>query len=129
MFRNRTAIRMLFPAALFSLLAASPSLAMQRNEGAGTRNGSTINGVDQMHEVDCEGRPAEVSGTGNRISFTGDCPALTVNGVDNRIAIVLRPGAPLSVSGVDNVVTWRVNGKGKPRIAVQGVDNQVRSAP
>lgn len=128
MFRNRMAIRALYPAALLCLVV-TPSLAAQRNQGAGTRDGSSINGVDQAHQVDCEGQPAEVSGSGNHINFTGDCPSLTVNGVDNQISITLRPGAPLWVSGVDNVVTWRVSGKGKPRVSVQGVDNQVRPAP
>jgi len=129
LFRNRAAVPAAIPAAIFSLLLTAPSIAAaQRNQGTGTRDGSSINGVDQAHQVDCEGQPAEVSGSGNRIDFTGDCPALTVNGVDNQISITLRPGAPLRVSGVDNVVTWRVSGKGKPRIAVQGVDNQVRPA-
>ena len=106
-------------------LAASP-LAAQPRQGTGTRDGASINGVDQAHQIDCEGRPAEVSGSGNRIDFVGDCPGLTVNGVDNQISIILPPGADLRVSGVDNVVSWRIRGNGKPRISVQGVDNQVR---
>lgn len=118
-------MRAVYPAALLCIVA-TPSFAAQRNQGAGTREGASINGVDQAHQVDCEGRPAEVSGSGNHINFTGDCPSLTVNGVDNQISITLRPGASLRVSGVDNVVTWRVSGKGKPRVSVQGVDNQVR---
>ena len=111
-----------------SLIATTPLLAMQRGQGTGTRAGASVNGVDQAQAIDCGGRPAEVSGSGNRINFTGDCPSLTVNGVDNEIGIVLRPGAPLSVSGVDNVVIWRVSGQGKPKVSVQGVDNQVRPA-
>ena len=106
-------------------LAASP-LTAQPRQGTGTRDGASINGVDQAHQVDCEGRPAEVSGSGNRIDFVGDCPGLTVNGVDNQISIILPPGADLRVSGVDNVVSWRIRGNGKPRISVQGVGNQVR---
>lgn len=106
-------------------LAASP-LTAQPRQGTGTRDGASINGVDQAHQIDCEGRPAEVSGSGNRIDFVGDCPGLTVNGVDNQISIILPPGADLRVSGVDNVVSWRIRGNGKPRISVQGVDNQVR---
>lgn len=107
------------------VLAAAP-LTAQPRQGTGTRDGASINGVDQAHQVDCEGRPAEVSGSGNRIDFVGDCPGLTVNGVDNQISIILPPGADLRVSGVDNVVSWRIRGNGKPRISVQGVDNQVR---
>lgn len=119
----------IYSAAIIGLLISASSQAAPRNTGAGTRDGSSINGVDQAHQVDCEGRPAEVSGSGNHINFTGDCPSLTVNGVDNQISITLRPGAPLRVSGVDNVVTWRVSGKGRPRVSVQGVDNQVRPSP
>ncbi len=110
------------------LIVTTPSLAAQRGQGTGTRDGAAINGVDQAQEIDCGGRPAEVSGTGNRINFTGDCPGLTVNGVDNQISILLRPGAPVSVSGVENVVSWRVSGQGKPKVSVQGVDNRVRPA-
>lgn len=126
LFQTRGAVKFLLPAFAASLALAVTPLAAQPRQGTGTRDGASINGVDQTHQVDCEGRPAEVSGSGNRINFVGDCPGLTVNGVDNQISIILPPGADLRVSGVDNVVSWRVRGNGKPRISVQGVDNQVR---
>ena len=120
------ATKLLFSAIATSLALGAVPLAAQPQGGTGTRDGAAVHGVEQAHRIDCEGRPAEVSGSDNRIDFVGDCPGLTVNGVDNRISIILRPGAPLRVSGVDNVVTWRVAGKGKPRVSVQGVDNQIR---
>lgn len=126
MFQTRGAVKFLAPAFAAGLALAATPLAAQPRQGTGTRDGASINGVDQTHQVDCEGRPAEVSGSGNRINFVGDCPGLTVNGVDNQISIILPPGADLRVSGVDNVVSWRVRGNGRPRISVQGVDNQVR---
>lgn len=126
LFRHHGAMKFLFPALATSLALAAAPLAAQPRQGTGTRDGASINGVDQANQIDCQGRPAEVSGSGNRINFVGDCPSLTVNGVDNQIDILLPPGADLRVSGVDNVVTWQVRGKGKPRISVQGVDNQVR---
>ena len=126
LFQTRGAAKLLFPTFAAGLVLAASPLAAQPRQGTGTRDGASINGVDQAHQIDCEGRPAEVSGSGNRIDFVGDCPGLTVNGVDNQIGILLPPGADLRVSGVDNVVTWQVRGKGKPRISVQGVDNQVR---
>ena len=128
MFRYHVAAKYLLPVLTANLAFTAAPLAAQSHSGAGTRDGAAISGVDQAHRIDCEGRPAEVSGSDNHIDFTGDCPSLTVNGVGNRIGITLRPGAPLSVSGVDNVVTWRVAGKGKPKLAVSGVDNQVRPA-
>jgi len=128
LFRYQSAAKYLLPVLAANLAFTAVPLAAQRSNGTGTRDGAAISGVDQAHRIDCEGRPAEVSGSDNHIDFTGDCPSLTVSGVDNRIGIVLRPGAPLSVSGVDNVVTWRVNGKGKPRVSVQGVNNQVQAA-
>jgi uncharacterized membrane protein len=124
LFQTHDAVKFLAPAFAIGLALVATPLAAQ--QGTGTRDGASINGVDQAHQVDCQGRPAEVSGSDNRIDFVGDCPSLTVNGVDNQISIILPPGADLRVSGVDNVVTWRVRGKGKPRISVQGVDNQVR---
>lgn len=126
MFQTHAAVKFLLPAIATGFAVAAAPLAARPGQGAGTRNGASINGVDQMHEIDCQGRPAEVSGSDNKISFVGDCPSLTVNGVDNQISITLRPGAPLSVSGVDNVVSWKVSGKGKPRVSVQGVDNRVQ---
>lgn len=104
------------------------SLPVHAAAQSGTRDGPAVNGVDQTLTIDCEGRPAAVSGSDNRITFVGDCPSLTLNGVDNQVTISLRAGAPLKVSGVDNVVTWRVNGKGRPKVSIQGVDNQVRAA-
>lgn len=111
-------------AGLLGLLAPGSAAAVQ----SGTRDGATVNGVEQTLTIDCEGRPAAVSGSDNRITFVGDCPSLTLNGVDNQVTISLRAGAPLKVSGVDNVVTWRVAGKGRPKVSIQGVDNQVRAA-
>lgn len=125
MFRHPAAAKTLFTSAIIAAVLALPSQAAQR-QGAGTRSGASINGVDQAHEIDCAGRPAEVSGSGNNIRFVGDCPGLTVNGVGNRISITVQPGAPIAVSGVDNIVDWRVAGQGKPRLSVTGVDNQVR---
>ncbi len=126
LFQTRGAVKFLLPTFAAGLALAVSPLAAQPRQGTGTRDGASINGVDQAHQIDCEGRPAEVSGSGNRIDFVGDCPGLTVNGVDNQISIILPPGADLRVSGVDNVVSWRIRGNGKPRISVQGVDNQVR---
>ncbi|MBJ7499227.1 MAG: DUF3060 domain-containing protein [Sphingopyxis sp.] len=126
MFRYPDAVKFLLPALAAGFALAAAPAAAQPRQGTGTREGASVNGVDQANEIDCQGRPAEVSGSGNRINFVGDCPSLTVNGVDNQIGILLPPGADLRVSGVDNVVTWQVRGKGKPRISVQGVDNQVR---
>ena len=104
------------------------SLPIHAAAQSDTRDGAAVNGVDQTLTIDCEGRPAAVSGSDNRIIFVGDCPSLTLNGVDNEVTISLRAGAPLKVSGVDNVVTWRVDGKGRPKVSIQGVDNQVRAA-
>lgn len=126
LFRYPDAVKFLLPALAAGFALAAAPAAAQPRQGTGTREGASVNGVDQANEIDCQGRPAEVSGSGNRINFVGDCPSLTVNGVDNQIGILLPPGADLRVSGVDNVVTWQVRGKGKPRISVQGVDNQVR---
>jgi len=110
-------------AALFAAVSASA-----QDRGVGTRSGSSVSGVEQAQTIDCRGQPATVSGTDNQISFVGDCPGLTVSGTDNRISITLRPGAPIRVSGVDNVVSWRVAGKGRPQVSVSGVGNSVAAA-
>jgi len=118
----------LLTAAGAALLLASPAMAAAPEGSAGTRNGATIDGVGQELTVDCEGRPAAVTGSDNRIQFVGDCPVLTVTGTDNQVRIVLRAGAPVQVSGVDNIVTWTVNGDGRPRASISGVGNKVAPA-
>lgn len=118
----------IFIATSIAALLSIPSAAIAQSRGTGARNGANVSGVEIDQSVDCQGRPATVSGTGNRITFGGDCPGLTVSGTDNEIHITLRPGATIRVSGVDNTVTWRVNGQGRPRVAVSGVGNRVAAA-
>lgn len=118
----------IFIATSIAALLSIPSATLAQSRGTGARNGANVSGVEMAHSVDCQGRPATVSGTDNRITFSGDCPGLTVSGTDNEIHITLRPGATIQVSGVDNTVIWRVSGQGRPRVSVSGVGNRVAAA-
>lgn len=119
--------RSLIPAIAVALLVTAPASAMQSGEGRG--GAASVSGVGQSQEIDCGGRVAQVSGTDNVVTFTGDCAGLKVSGVDNQVSVNLRPGASISVSGSGNQVGWRSAGKVRPRVAISGVDNRVRAAP
>lgn len=114
--------------ASIAIMAALPTMASGQSGGSGAQNGAAVSGVGKTSVIDCQGGPAQVSGTENHISFTGACSGLTVSGVDNQINILLRSGAAIHVSGTDNVVTWRMEGKGRPAISISGVDNRVAAA-
>ena len=127
---GREAIRTSLTATVVAIAGLGISgAASGQTHSAGVRNGASLNGVDQAQSIDCEGQPAEVSGTGNTIAYVGDCPALTVNGTHNQISITLRPGARVTVAGVENVVRWRVSGKGRPAISSSGVGNRIVRLP
>lgn len=117
--------------ALASICAATALLvvpAAAQSGTAGTRDGAVVSGVGQSQTIDCQGLSAAVTGSDNDITFTGDCPGLTVTGTGNQVRVTLRPGAPIRVSGVDNSVSWRIAGNGKPRTSISGVNNRVSAA-
>ena len=97
---------------------------------AGTANRTSevieINGVDQRQTIACNGRRVAISGSGNVVQLTGTCASLDVNGVDNQITITVAPEGHISVAGTGQVVRW--SSTGRPRVSVQGVDNQVSRA-
>lgn len=82
-----------------------------------------IAGVGQQRTVACEGRHVEVAGTNHDLVFTGSCAGLTLQGSSNRVTIDLRPGAPVTVEGIDQTVRWRSSAP--PRQSVAGVGNSV----
>lgn len=123
-------IRLSATIAGIALIALGGGVASaQQHQGTGTHHGGAVSGVDQAHTIDCRGQAADVSGSGNAIAYVGDCPALSVSGTDNQISVTLRPGGSVSVSGVDNVIRWRMNGLGRPRIKSAGVGNRVTRLP
>lgn len=93
----------------------------------GTANRSSdviqINGVDQRQTIPCNGRRVAISGSGNVVQLTGTCASLDLNGVDNQVTLTVAADGHISVAGTGQVVRW--SSPGRPRVGVQGVDNQV----
>lgn len=101
--------------------AAAP--AGQTGTRASSSEAITINGVGQRQTLACDNRRVAISGTENAITLTGTCAGLDLMGTDNEVTLTLAPNATVNVSGSDQTVRWRSSGR--PRISVQGVDNQV----
>jgi hypothetical protein len=104
--------------------AASPT----PQAGTAARTGETIeiNGVDQRQTIACDGRRVAISGSDNVIQLTGTCASLDLNGVDNQVTLTVAPDGHIAVAGTGQVVRW--SSTGRPRVNVQGVDNQVSRA-
>jgi DUF3060 family protein len=65
-----------------------------------------------------------VSGSGNRVTLTGECGKVAVMGSKNIVAV--EASAKIAVMGTDNEVTWKrgVGGKG-PDVSRMGTNNKV----
>ena len=111
-------------AALVAVVIPATTVAMQR----GTRSGASVSGIGQQLEIDCRGQRATVSGTDHRITFVGDCPSLSVSGMNNTVSVVIPGGGGISVSGSNNNVRWQSTGNGRPSISVTGSGNRVTRA-
>lgn len=100
------------------------SAAQARPSQAG---GVHIEGAGQEHhELDCEGGEAHIEGASNRLTITGRCSSLTIEGADNQVRVDLAPGAQVHIEGASNRVTWTMAGNGRPRVSVQGAANSVQ---
>jgi len=109
--------------AFIPLLALVAGLA-----GAGSDKAPIhIVGIGQGDTIACEGRAVVVEGTDHDLTFTGDCAGLTLTGTGSKVAIDLRPGAAVAVTGTDQTVKWR--SAKAPTVRVTGIDNHVSKAP
>lgn len=111
--------------AILSLTAAiglaGPALAQQTLSVGG--NGGTLT-------RDCARRDASVGGNQNTLRLTGNCRTLAVSGNRNTVRVELAPGAPLTVSGNDNVVSWTQRLAGPPpTITDSGSRNRIEGPP
>ena len=77
-------------------------------------------------ELNCAGKAAQISGSGNMLTILGDCSQLEVFGSNNRIAITLATGAMVQVFGSNNDVTWSMQSGTPPKIETVGLANTIR---
>jgi len=106
--------------ALCALLWAAPGAAA-RESGPTFQvieSGQTLNHACEANER------VVVSGSGNRITLTGDCAKVAVMGSKNIVAI--EAAAKIAVMGTDNEVSWKRGVGGKdPVVSRMGNNNKL----
>jgi hypothetical protein len=90
--------------------------------GGGTGGGGTltINDSAQSQIVDCAGRDVVISGSTNKLTFTGSCGTVSINGSRNEVTLA-KVGA-IRVNGSFNKVTWS---DGNPATSNNGTGNSI----
>ena len=91
--------------------------------GSGGSSGAgsfTVEGSAQTKTVDCAGRNAAITGSSNKLTFTGTCGSVSVNGSNNTIKIA--KVGQISVNGSFNKVTWS---SGSPKTSNNGTGNTI----
>lgn len=108
-------------------MAFIPLLALVAGLAAANTSPIHVVGIGQGNTIACEGRDVIVEGTDHDLTFTGDCASLKLTGTGSKIAIDLRPGAVVLVTGTDQTVKWR--SAKPPKVSMTGIDNHVSKAP
>ena len=85
--------------------------------GGGTM---TISDSGLTRTVDCAGQAVVISGSANKLTFTGTCASVTVNGARNEVSIA--DVAVIAVNGTFNEVTWSA---GDPKTSNNGQGNTI----
>jgi outer membrane protein OmpA-like peptidoglycan-associated protein len=84
-----------------------------------------VEGDAQVRTLDCAGRDVVVRGDRNRLTFTGGCRSLDVEGGTSEIRAELAPAARVRLRGDTLDLRWSLAGDGPPpRIMTEG--SQVR---
>lgn len=84
-----------------------------------------VEGDAQTRTLDCTGRDVVVRGDRNRLTFTGGCRGLDIEGGISEIRAELAPGARVRLRGDTLDLRWSLAGGGPPpRITTEG--SQVR---
>jgi hypothetical protein len=87
----------------------------------------SVTGSNVTESLDCRGGGASVTGSDDVLNLTGGCTALKVAGSNNRVIIDVARGATISVTGSNNIVTWKSDGDAPPQVVQTGSDNTVQN--
>jgi hypothetical protein len=85
--------------------------------GGGTM---TISESGLTRTVDCGGQGVVISGSANKLTFTGNCASVTVSGSRNEVSIA--DVGEIAVNGSFNTITWS---DGDPKISNNGQGNSI----
>jgi hypothetical protein len=92
----------------------------QTSEPAGGGGTVTITESGLTRTVDCAGQGVEISGSANKLTFTGTCASVTVNGSRNEV--VVADVGEIAVNGSFNTISWSA---GDPKTSDNGQGNSI----
>ena len=99
------------------LAIAAPAFAQATFEGAG-----------EQGELDCSGGTATISGASNRMTVTGGCRHLVIEGADNEVRVELASKGVIRIVGASNRVQWTTPDGSKAQLRVSGAGNRISMA-
>jgi hypothetical protein len=78
-----------------------------------------------VETIECDGSGVIITGSSNKLTLIGECPAVEVTGTKNEIWI--ETAGTIEVTGTSNVVIWSEGLAGqRPKISDNGVRNQIK---
>jgi Protein of unknown function (DUF3060) len=100
----------------------APQQSEPTTGGGSSGGGGTLTLVEsaQTRTIDCAGRTVDITGSANRLTFTGSCAAVHVNGSKNELKIA--QVGQITVTGSFNKVTWS---SGNPKTSNTGQGNTI----
>lgn len=99
------------------LALTAPASAQAMFEGAG-----------EQGELDCRGGIATISGAGNRMTVTGGCRQLVIEGAANVVRVELASKGAIHIVGASNRVQWTTPDGSKAQLRVSGAGNRISMA-
>ncbi|RYZ42054.1 MAG: DUF3060 domain-containing protein [Myxococcaceae bacterium] len=116
-------------AAVFMMAACTfgPMTAAAQDDSAESSN-FEVTGSNETATHECKpGSTVEITGESNKVTLTGECKSVNVNGSNNTVTV--EATSAIDVTGMSNSVTWkRGHGKSKPKISRTGMNNKVVQA-
>jgi hypothetical protein len=89
-------------------------------EPGGSGGTVTIDESGLTRTVDCAGQGAVINGSANKLTFTGTCASVTVNGSQNEVKVA--DVSEIAVNGSANTITWSA---GDPKTLDNGQGNSI----
>jgi hypothetical protein len=104
--------------------ATSAAVGRSKASGSGRRESIVISDNGRTETIDCDGGSVSVDGNFNKLSLTGECQSVEVNGNSNVLRV--QAAAAISTAGNFNTVTWsRGVGGRDPKLSNLGTGNKI----
>ncbi|MBN2369416.1 MAG: DUF3060 domain-containing protein [Vicinamibacteria bacterium] len=84
-----------------------------------------VNSVGATRTIECHRQRVEINGTDNNLTLLGECPAVEVNGTNQKVKIEI--AGSIEVNGMRNRVIWGEALRGdRPHVEINGLNNSVK---